>query len=59
MPSKDFGEKLEVVHHVPEISAEDLHERIERGDKLVILDTRTPEGIPALCYSRWPKHARR
>ena len=43
VPSKDFGEKLEVVHHVPEISAEDLHERIERGDKLVILDTRTPE----------------
>ena len=43
VPSKDFGEMLEVVHHVPEISAEDLHERIERGDKLVILDTRTPE----------------
>ena len=43
VPSKDFGEMLEVVHHVPEISAEDLYERIERGDKLVILDTRTPE----------------
>ena len=43
VPSKDFGEMLEVVHHVPEISAEDLNERIERGDKLVILDTRTPE----------------
>ena len=49
VPSKDFGEKLEVVHHVPEISAEDLHERIERGDKLVILDTRTPEEYRRFC----------
>ena len=49
VPSKDFGEMLEVVHHVPEISAEDLHERIERGDKLVILDTRTPEEYQRFC----------
>ena len=49
VPSKDFGEKLEVVHHVPEISAEDLQERIERGDKLVILDTRTPEEYQRVC----------
>ncbi len=49
VPSKDFGEKLEVVNHVPEISAEDLHERIERGDKLVILDTRTPEEFQRFC----------
>ena len=49
VPSKDFGEMLEVVHHVPEISAEDLHERIERGDKLVILDTRTPEEFQRFC----------
>ncbi len=43
VPSKDFGERVEVVHHVPEIEADDLHARIERGDPLVILDTRTPE----------------
>ena len=49
VPSKDFGEKLEVVHHVPEISAEDLRERIDRGDKLVILDTRTPEEYQRFC----------
>ena len=49
VPSKDFGEMLEVVHHVPEISAEDLHGRIERGDKLVILDTRTPEEYQRFC----------
>ena len=30
--SKDFGEKMEVVHHVPEIEATELQERIERGD---------------------------
>ena len=49
VPSKDFGEKLEVVHQVPEISAEELHQRIERGDKLVILDTRTPEEYQRFC----------
>ena len=43
VPSKDYGEKMEVVHHVPEIDAPELQRRIDRGDKLVILDTRTPE----------------
>ena len=47
--SKDFGEKMEVVHHVPEIEATELHERMERGDKLVILDTRTPEEYRSFC----------
>ena len=49
VPSKDFGEKMEVVHHVPEIDAAELHDRIERGDKLVILDTRTPEEYRRFC----------
>ena len=49
VPSKDFGEKMEVVHHVPEIDAAELHQRIERGDKLVILDTRTPEEYRRFC----------
>ena len=49
VPSKDFGERVEVVHHVPEIDATELHERIERGDKLVILDTRTPEEYRRFC----------
>ena len=49
VPSKDFGEKMEVVHHVPEIEATDLHDRITRGDKLVILDTRTPEEYQRFC----------
>ena len=47
--SKDFGERMEVEYHVPEIEATELHERIERGDKLVILDTRTPEEYQRFC----------
>src|SRR5262249_60272838 len=46
VPSKDFGEKVEVVHHVPTISADELARRQRRGDTLVILDTRTPEEYP-------------
>ncbi len=49
VPSKDFGEKVEVVHHVPEIDAAELHRRMERGDQLVILDTRTPEEYQRFC----------
>src|SRR4030095_4410034 len=49
VPSKDFGEKVEVVHHVAELEATELHERMERGDKLVILDTRTPEEYQRFC----------
>jgi rhodanese-related sulfurtransferase len=49
VPSKDLGKMLEVVHQVPEIEATDLHQRIERGDKLVILDTRTPEEYRRFC----------
>ena len=47
--SKNFGEKMEVVHHVPELEATELHARIDRGDKLVILDTRTPEEYQRFC----------
>ena len=49
VPSKDFGEKVEVVHHVPEIDAVELRERIESGEELVILDTRTPEEYQRMC----------
>ncbi len=49
VPSKDFGEKVEVVHRVPEIAATDLQARMARGDKLLILDTRTPEEFQRFC----------
>lgn len=49
VPSKDFGEKVEVLHHVPEIDAIELRARMDRGDKMVILDTRTPEEYRRFC----------
>ena len=49
VPSKDFGERVEVEHAVPEIAATELNERIQRGDELVILDTRTPEEYRRFC----------
>ncbi len=49
VPSKDFGERVEVENAVPEIDAVELRRRIDRGDELVILDTRTPEEYRRLC----------
>src|SRR6058998_161939 len=49
VPSKDFGEKVEVVHHVPEMEAKELADRMRRGEKFVILDTRTPEEFRRFC----------
>ncbi len=43
VPSKDFGEKVEIQNTVIEISADDLHARLETGKHTVILDARTPE----------------
>jgi rhodanese-related sulfurtransferase len=49
VPSKDFGEKVEVVHHVPEIEAKELADRMRKGEKFVILDSRTPEEFRRFC----------
>ena len=49
VPSKDFGEKVEVVHHVPAIDAKELSERMGKGEKFVILDSRTPEEFRRFC----------
>lgn len=40
VPSKAFGELVEHVRHTPSLPACEVHERIERGDDLVILDAR-------------------
>ncbi|MEJ5143154.1 rhodanese-like domain-containing protein [Gluconobacter albidus] len=40
VPSKAFGELVEHVRHTPSLPARELHDRIERGDDLVILDAR-------------------
>jgi rhodanese-related sulfurtransferase len=49
VPSKDFGEKVEVQHHVPTIDADELARRQRRGDSLLIVDTRTPEEYRRFC----------
>jgi rhodanese-related sulfurtransferase len=49
VPSKDFGEKVEVQHHVPTIDADELARRQARGDALLIVDTRTPEEYRRFC----------
>ncbi len=41
--SKDFGEKMQVVHHIAEMHPEELAARQRRGEKIVLLDSRTPE----------------
>ncbi|PYM72997.1 MAG: sulfurtransferase [Candidatus Rokuibacteriota bacterium] len=43
VPSKDFGEKMQVVHHIAEMHPEELAARQRRGEKIVLLDSRTPE----------------
>jgi rhodanese-related sulfurtransferase len=43
VPSKDFGEKMQVLHHVPELHPEELHALQQKGEKIVLLDSRTPE----------------
>jgi rhodanese-related sulfurtransferase len=43
VPSKAFGERVHLEQRVPEITPAELEARRQRGEKLLILDTRTPE----------------
>lgn len=43
VPSKAFGEVVEVKAQTPHISAAELHARLQDGEPLVIVDGRTPE----------------
>ena len=58
VPSKDFGEKVEVVHHAPEVEAKDLAARIQKGG---VRHPRSAHarGVPALLHPRRPQRARR
>ncbi|WP_395711101.1 rhodanese-like domain-containing protein [Reyranella sp.] len=47
--SKSFGELVEHACHTPSISAEELKAMQDRGDKLVVLDGRTPEEHHRQC----------
>ncbi|WP_373824597.1 rhodanese-like domain-containing protein, partial [Achromobacter insuavis] len=43
VPSKAFGEVIEHEKHTPWIDVDDLHQRVARGDDIVVVDSRTPE----------------
>ncbi len=49
VPSKDFGEKMLLTTGIPEIDPDELYARQQRGDKLLILDSRTPEEHQRAC----------
>jgi rhodanese-related sulfurtransferase len=54
VPSKDFGERVHIESHVPELTPEELFARKARGERLIIWDMRTPEeysrfSIPGSC----------
>ena len=49
VPGKDFGERLLIEQPVPEIEAHELAERLERGDRLIVLDARTPAEFARSC----------
>ena len=38
---KEYGERLQVEQGIPDITAEELHARLKRGEQLYIFDTRT------------------
>jgi len=43
VPSKAFGERIEVQHQVRTIQARELDQRTRNGQKVLIVDSRTPE----------------
>jgi rhodanese-related sulfurtransferase len=43
LPSKTFGELVELACHTPHITAAELRDMQARGDNMIILDGRTPE----------------
>jgi rhodanese-related sulfurtransferase len=49
VPSKVFGEQVLHESKTPEITPGELHERLSRGDDLVIVDSRTPEEYARGC----------
>ncbi|MFW6076022.1 MAG: rhodanese-like domain-containing protein, partial [Chloroflexota bacterium] len=43
VPGKDYGEKVAVQRKTPHLTPDEIVERQRRGEKIVILDSRTPE----------------
>jgi rhodanese-related sulfurtransferase len=49
VPSKAFGERIEVEHEVHTIHALELDQRIRNGESVLIVDARTPEEYHDFC----------
>jgi rhodanese-related sulfurtransferase len=49
VPSKDFGEKVLLHQHVPEVEPDELASWLESDRKLIMLDSRTPEEHNRQC----------
>jgi rhodanese-related sulfurtransferase len=49
VPSKVFGEQALHRYHTPEVTCAELAARIERGERMVIVDSRTPEEYSRGC----------
>ena len=49
VPSKAFGERVEIEYHVPTVEPDELDRRVKSGEKVVIVDTRTPEEYSSFC----------
>jgi rhodanese-related sulfurtransferase len=49
VPSKDFGEKVLLQQHVPEVDPDTLHQWQGQGQRIVLLDSRTPEEHNRSC----------
>ncbi|MDR0225519.1 MAG: sulfurtransferase [Burkholderiaceae bacterium] len=47
VPTKAFGEVIEHEKHTPWITSEQLQAHVERGDNIVVVDSRTPEEFAA------------
>lgn len=43
VPGKDYGERVQIEEDIPDLTVEQLHARLERGEKLYILDARPEE----------------
>ncbi len=49
VPGKDFGERLLVQEPVPEIGPDELAQRREQGEHIIVLDSRTPAEFERSC----------
>ncbi len=49
VPSKDFGERVQMEQAVPEVTPRELADRQARGEAIMLLDARTPEEHEVSC----------